>query len=367
MKNRLFIIPLSLMFLFSCGSQSVSGVTAEMARALAVSMRKVQEAYNGYAYTSSFALEYHASYQTDNEYQTSTVTQDYLAEASLMAGYTLDMANGEGFDLGRLFNRGAAYFEGSQKETNKISHEIQVKNGFNKGDQSFTEDYSYHHPFGIEFNQEELKARGYDSLQDSIDPSKDRAEAFSGKISREIVKEYAKEAVESAFRKIIYLEAWSNVSAFRSSIASYFENLSLESDKEVSSFVHDNNVKLSEENGLIKAEFALKGSEVLSYISKKANSIKKSIPCSCTIDPEKKILTKYEFDFKGVFDDLLSSEKGGKKQYEYSVERFYLRGASSDIPFSQLKLDGDFQEYTKENSSDFMQGFLDYVIPHVAK
>ena len=36
-------------------------------------------------------------------------------------------------------------------------------------------------------------------------------------------------------------------------------------------------------------------------------------------------------------------------------------------PFSQIKLDGDFREYAKDDSSDFMQGFLGHVIPHVAK
>ena len=338
-----------------------------MARALAASIRKGQEAYNGCAYTTNFALEYHASYQTDTEYQTSTVSQDYLAEATLTSGYTLNMENGGTFDLGKLFNRGAAYFEGSQKEISKINHQIQVKNGFNKGDQSFAEDYSYHHLFGIEFNGQELKAKGNDNMQDKINPGNDRAETFSGKISREIVKTYAKEAVESAFKRVVYLETWSNVSAFQGAITSYFKELSLDTIEQASSFVNNNKVKLTKENGLIKAEFELKGSEVLSYIFKKANSINKTIPCSCTIDAQKQIITKYDYDFKGIYEDLLASEKGDKKQYEYSVERFYLRGATNDIPLDQLKLNGDFQEYTKDNSSEFMQGFLDHVIPHVAK
>ena len=370
MKKILCCIPLTLVALASCTKQqpSVSQETIDMARALASSMKKGQEAYNGYVRTSSFALEYRAAYQTDNDNQTSSVSQDYLAEANLTFGYALNPENGDtAFDLGEIYNHGSAYFEGSQREINRVSHQIQVKNGFNKGDQSLTEDYSYHHLFGIEFNHEELKARGTNAMEDRIRPSNDRADSFSGKIDKEIVSGHAKESIESAFKKVIYLDSWSNVSYFQSAIMSFFKDLSLDNPEQVSSFMSKNNVSLSEENGVIHATFELKGSDVLSYISKKANLIQKNIICTCTVNANKQILTAYDYNFKGVYEDLLSLETGDKKQYEFSVDRFYLRGSLSDIPFSQWHLNGNFQEYTAENASEFMQGFIDNVIPHIAQ
>ena len=367
-SKSLLCLPLALCALFSCGKPSnVSQEEADMAKALASAMKKGQEAYNGVAFETRFAQKFHISYQSENENVQTSYSRDYDAEGSITMAYILNLQEGESFNLGKLYNEGSAYFNGAQKEISNITHHITPKAGSNESSRVLTEDYSYHHFFGIQFDEDELLAKANDTLEDRIDPSANRNDTFLGKITKEAVDGYQTEALEASLGRILYLSTWSEVSSCRNAISMYFKNLPLATLDDATSFIRGNGVSFTREGGSLKATFSLMGSQIFRYVLSSAPSVEKPIRCTVTIDESKALPTQYEYDFKDVYAAMLEQKKESMKYFQSSMDSFVIRGKKLDMPAEELKLEGNFTEYAPEQASDFMTQVQEHVIPRPAK
>ena len=350
------------MSLASCGETPVSKEDLARSRGFVAAMKKGEDAYNGLGFKTSFKQQYGVAYVDENEDSKTDYQYDYSAEGSVTMAYRLG-ANAT-FDFAKCFDEGGFYLVGDQKENAKLTSTSAGKGETPKGDRSFKEDYSFHHIFGIQFDQSDFYAQGNHDLTDRIVPSND-SDVFQGHIARSSIQGVASKTVKGSIDRILYMNAWQEVSSFRLAMGRYFAGLDLTSDDLAADFYRHHKITFAEENGVLHAEFSLDAGTVFSAIGGKDAGIDARIQGKADIDQANLRVTSYSFDFKDAYVSVLKKRLSGKKTHNLNIETFVLRGELEDFRYEDLHLSGKFVDYSSEQVNEFIEGYEAHVIPHL--
>ena len=366
MKNKRFL-GLSFFLMGSvlagcgCGGQ-IDGKTIEQVRSFAAAMKKDAADFNDLIYESSFREKYSVAYDSETNEEATSYSLQYHAEGDVLAGYALNANVSEPVSSATIFNKGTGYFTGRQQEKAKLSHVVTNKDNGEKT-KNTQADYSLNHVFGVQFNSEELYASGKTSLTNNLSTKNAKSGEFSGKIAKKALKEFAENAVETTISRILYLEAWSNVSLFKEAAIDYFKGLDLSSNEKVQQFYNDKQIKLSETEESIHVDFVLEGGKIVEGLTGKDSGVTASVPASAQINKKTNLVTYSDYDFKALFLALLQKGNVNKKSYEVSVDACSLKTVLTSYSASDKKLDGAFVEYADSQRAEFVNQFEQYVIP----
>ena len=374
MKNKRFLgLSFVLMgsFLAGCGGSSTDASssdkpdeTFDQVRTFAASMKKGVSDFNGLVYESSFKEKYQVAYESENDTETTNYSLAYHAEGDVLSGYALN-ANGQGdVTPALIYNQGTGYFSGSQQETAKISHVVTNKSDQTKN-KNTQADYAMNHMFGVQFNGDELYALGKTTLTNKLNAANSSSGEFKGKIAKKALNQFGELVIETTISRILYLEAWSNISLFKEATIEYFSGLDLSTDAKVKQFVDDKQVKVSETDESIKVNFVLDGGKILDGLTNKETGIAAKVPGTAQINKNTKFVTYSDYDFKDLFLALLQKGNTGKKSYNVSVDSCTLTSVLTSFSASEKKLEGTFTEYTDAQKAEFMTQFKNYVVPSI--
>lgn len=366
MKNRLFL-GLSIFLIGStlvgCGGGS-SGPDAkvmEQARCFAGAMKKDINDFNGLIYESSFKENYRVAYASEDDDTSSSYSLSYHAEGDVLAGYALNV-NGVEVSPSVIFNKGTGYFAGRQQETAKLSHVVTNKADQNKI-KNTQADYALNHTFGIQFNGDELYASGKTTLTNKLVAANSSSGEFSGKIAKSALREFGESIIETAISRVLYLEAWSMISLFKEATIKYFQDLDLSTDDKANQFINEKQVKFTETDQSIQANFVLDGSKIIEELTGKGLGASVNVPGTAQINKQSKLVSYSDFDFKDFFLALLQKGSVNKTSFEVSVDACSLKTVLTSDSASQKKLDGTFTEYTDAQKAEFVTKFREYVVP----
>ena len=367
-RNRIFAVLSFLamgMAITSCNKEEtpVSKEDMDNARAFVLALKQGENAYNGLAFKTSFKQQYDIAYVDENENAKTSYNYDYDAEGSVTMAYRLD-ANAM-FDFGKCFDEGGCYLTGDQQEIAKLTSTTTAKGEFGKDDRSFQEDYAFHHTFGIQFDPSDFYAQGAHDLTDRIVPDNDGSGSFQGHIARSCIEDVAAKAIKSSIDRILYMNAWQEVTSFRVAMDDYFAGLDLTSDKLASEFNRHHKITFAEHNGILHAEFSFDAGEVFSAIGGKKADINASIQGKVDIDQANHRVTSYSFDFKDAYASMIEKQLSNKQSHSLNIKTFILTGALEDCRYEDLHLSGNFVDYTSEQVDAFIEGYTAHVIPNI--
>lgn len=353
------------MALASCGGETpVSKQDMARSRGFVAAMKKGEDAYNGLSFKTSFKQRYNVAYVDENEDSKTDYDYDYSAEGSVTMAYRLG-ANAT-FDFAKCFDEGGCYLIGDQKEIAKLTSTSIGKGELVKKDKSFREDYSFHHIFGIQFDQSDFYAQGTHDLTDRIAHVNDSSGAFQGHIARSSIQTVASKAIKGSIDRILYMNAWQEVSSFHLAMNDYFAGLDLSSDTSAATFYRRHKITFAEENGVLRAEFSFDANEIFSAIGGKNAGIDARIQGKVDIDQANLRVTSYSFDFKDAYASVLRKQLSGKKSHNLSIEAFVLKGELEKLRYEDLRLSGDFVDYSSEQMNEFIEGYSAHVIPNLS-
>ena len=365
--KQLFLtsLPLLAPFLLGCGEAKPVDENIQMAKTFVAAMQKGNEAYNGLVLQTSFDQQYKIAFEEESEETTTNYSCDYHSYGEMQRGFSLDLKEGVEINVDTLFKEGGAYFEGSQAEIAKISRSVKAKEGFGRTDARRSVDYAYRHGFGIQFDQKEVAAYGINSLQNKLTPANGKETTFHGKIQKSAIEECGSDAVETAISRLLYLDAWKDISDFRTALNGYFATLSFDKDDAVTSFIASHSATFQKEEGNIKVSFSFNAAEVFKALVGHEVGIEARIPATFTVKEDAVRVDAYHYDFKDAYRALVDREKEGKKAFEATIDSFSFHGKLMDAKYSEMKLQGTFTEYTNDQMEEFLTNFEDIVIPHI--
>lgn len=368
MNNKLF---LALSFflvgssLAACGgSDDIDAKTIEQVKTFAASMKKGVNDFNGLIYESSFKEKYKVAYESEGDAETENYTLDYHGEGDVFSGYALNVNNQADVTPTLIYNQGTGFFSGRQQETAKLSHVVTSKSNQTKA-KNTQADYALSHEFGIQFDGNELYALGKSTLTNNLVAANSESGEFYGKIAKSALNQFGELAIETTISRILYLEAWSNISLFKEATIQYFADLDLSTDDKVKQFVNDKRVKVTETDESIKVNFVLDGGKILDGLTNKETGITANVAGTAQISKQTKFVTYSDYDFKDLFLALFQKGNTGKKSYSVSVDACTLATVLTSFSASEKKLEGTFTEYTDAQRAEFMTNFKNYVIPSV--
>ena len=367
MKNKLF---LGLSFflvgstLAACGGSGIDAKTIEQVKTFAASMKKGVNDFNGLIYESSFKEKYKVAYESENDTETENYSLDYHAEGDVFSGYALNVNRQGDVTPTLIYNQGTGYFAGRQQETAKLSHVVANKNNQTKR-KNTQADYALSHIFGVQFDGNELHALGKSTLTNKLVAANSESGEFYGKIAKRALNQFGELTIETAISRILYLEAWSNISLFKEATNQYFADLDLSTDEKVKQFINEKQVKVTETDESIKVNFVLDGGKILDGIAGKETGITANVAGTAQINKQTKFVTYSDYNFKDFFLALLQKGNAGKKSYSVNVDACTLTMVLTSFSASEKKLEGTFTEYTDAQKVEFMTQFKNYVVPSI--
>ena len=366
MKNKVF---LGLAFflvgsaLAGCGNSGTDAKTVEAVRLFAASMQKDTDDFNDLIYQSVFREKYSVAYQSEDNSSSTAYSLSYHAEGDVLSGYSLNADGGVTPTL--IYNRGTGYFAGRQQETVKLSHTVTDKNTKEKR-KNTRADYALSHVFGVQFNGNELYAMGKSNLTNNLNAANSTSGEFAGKIAKSALYQYGEDVIETAISRILYLDAWSNISLFQEATVAYFQSVDLSTDDKVKQFVNEKKIQISETDENYHFSFVLDGGKILSGLTGKDLGISATVAGTALINKKTKFVAYSDYNFKDLFLALLQKGNAGKTSYDVSVDSFSLRTVLTSYSASEKKLEGTFTEYPSEQKAEFMNRFKQYVVPSVS-
>ena len=370
-KKRVIIIVVSILLLIVIGIGSFliynnkrKSKDAETVKQLltAISQNLVQ--YDQKGYVISFSQKYDVEYKNSTELEDVNFSISYEGEGNVKLSYKIEGVEKIEPKIKSLFLSDNAYLTGTQKE--KVKHySDEIRNI--DGEKITRTDDTYlgiEYEFAVKIDDDNLYTASDCNYFDYEDEANNFNKSFCGKISKKVLSDaVSDEEMTDVVSGLLFMDAWKYINQIKELANDYLKNMDFSNNEAIAKFISDNGITVDEKADIVDIGFVLDSSRILSKITGKQVEHIANIYGTVKLDKNTGDVLNFKYDLSDCLLSMLMASGENKTYYKANVEEFAIEGEIHGKPLEDISLDNDFTEYKEEEKYDFINRFLDNVVP----
>ena len=315
-------------------------------------------------YVVSFTQEYSVTYKNSTDLEDVDFSISYSGEGIASLSYVLDGEVNAEPKLSDLFSSRSAFLTGEQTERIRyFNNEVRKIDG-EEIPRTDDTDYGIDHEFTIKIDGDCFYAASESSYFDYKDSANNKTDSFSGKIDKNALKgSVSDEELTKAFSGLLFMEAWGYIDQLKGLANDYLKELDFSNEEAIENFIRDNGIEETEEGTAVYIYFTLRSNDVLSGITGESVDNIADVKGTVKFDKESENVLYFKYDLGDCLLSMLEESGKDMGQFDADVKGFVIEGGFFNESLEDVPLDREFTEYPEDAEYEFINQFLNHIIP----